>query len=274
MTVWEGRLKPYLEQRKIDVAAAMKRRSSGTLGGMIGEKSLTRGFMACLAANAATGGTVGLVAEFKKAAPVAGPINPRADLEDFIYDITEGGACCLSVAVDRQCYLGGSADLVMATQATPMPLLARDLVVDPYQVLEARLNGADAIVVSPSILGERLAEVLAQSANIALDVVVEVRSAEEVDQALRAGAAMVCVNNRDLETWALDLNQALSLLPLLASERVLAMASGGIADKAYVDQLAASGAKAVIVGEALMRVDDAEVVACDLLGKPRPVYED
>jgi indole-3-glycerol phosphate synthase len=274
VAVWDGKLKPFLDQRKIDVDAAMKRRSMGTIGGMIGEKSLTRGFLGCLTANFVSTGRIGLVAEFKKAAPVVGLINPRADLEDFIYDITEGGASCLSVAVDRQCYRGGSADLVMATQAAAMPILARDLVIDPYQILEARLNGADAVVLSPAILGDRLAESLAKAANVALDVVVEARSADEIAQALDAGARMICVDNRDLETWDVDFDRALSLLPLIPADRALALASGGIADKAYVDQLAARGAKAMIVGEALMRVDDAELVARSLLGLPPPVYED
>lgn len=274
VTVWDGKLKPYLEQRRTDVEAAMKRRSMGAIGGMIGEKSLTRGFHGCLVAQYRATGKIGLVAEFKKAAPVVGNLNTRANLEDFIYDITEGGAACLSVAVDRQCYRGGTGDLAVATQSARMPILARDLVVDPYQILEARLNNADAVVVAAGILGDRLSDALARAANVAMDVVVEVRSEAELTQALEAGAEIICVNNRDLETYELDLNRALTLLPLIPVGRVLPMASGGIADKAYVDQLAQAGAQAMIVGEALMRVDDAEVVARALLGLPPPVYEE
>lgn len=274
MTVWDGKLKPYLEQRKSDVEAAMKRRSMGTIGGMIGEKSLTRGFHGCLVAQYRTTGSIGLVAEFKKAAPVLGNLNTRANLEDFIYDITEGGASCLSVAVDRQCYRGSTGDLAVATQSAHMPILARDLVVDPYQILEARLNNADAVVVAAGILGDRLSDSLARAANVAMDVVVEVRSEAELTQALQAGAEIICVNNRDLETYELDLSRALALLPLIPVGRVLPMVSGGIAERAYVEQVAQAGAQAMIVGEALMRVSDAEVVARDLLGLPPPVYED
>jgi indole-3-glycerol phosphate synthase len=221
-----------------------------------------RGFRAALAGAAG----VALVAEVKKASPSAGVIREDFDPVAIARAYERGGAAAVSILTDRQFFQGDPAFLARARRAVELPLLRKDFLLDPLQVLESRAIGADAcLLIAAALEASQLDELLRGVRALGMDALVEVHDEAELGAALSAGADLVGINNRDLRTFEVKIEVAERLAPRVP-EGVLLVAESGIKTAADVRRLYACGVKAVLVGEALMREPDVESAVRRLLG--------
>ena len=203
-------------------------------------------------------GRLGLIAEIKKASPSAGVICPNLNPADMAKAYESGGASCLSVLTDRKHFQGSLHDLKTVREASKLPLLRKDFVIDAQQILEAAEWGADAVLLIAAILDDPALEALHQLATAAgLNALVEVHDEAEIKRALRIGADLIGVNNRNLRNFAVDLEVTEKLAAKLATlpnrETLLLVAESGIRTREDATRLARCGAQALLVGETLMR---------------------
>jgi indole-3-glycerol phosphate synthase len=197
-------------------------------------------------------GVVRVIAEFKRRSPSAGTLG-GGDPVDVSRLYAEGGAAAISVLTDGPFFGGALADLEAVRGAVDVPVLRKDFILDEVQVWEARAAGADAVLLIARILDDaRLAGLLDLVRELAFGALVEVHDAGELERALGAGAAVVGVNNRDLDTFTTDLGVTLSLASSVPGDRIL-VGESGIRNAADVDRLGDAGVDAVLVGETLMR---------------------
>jgi len=212
-----------------------------------------------------------LIAEIKKASPSAGVIREDFDPAALARAYAEAGAAAISVITDRKFFQGDLAYLADAAQAAPgVPLLRKDFIIDPYQVYEARLKGASAILlIAAALTQEELASLRTLAATLGMDALVEVHDAAELAKALRSGAKIVGVNNRDLRSFTVSLETTLRLRPAIPAG-VVVVAESGIKTREDVLRLEEAGVDAILVGESLMRSADVAAKARELLGRGRP----
>lgn len=207
----------------------------------------------------------GVVAEFKRASPSAGDIadaDPAARARAY----EAGGATAISVLTEPTRFGGALADLQAARLACALPVLRKDFLVHPSQVIESRASGADAVLLIAAALGEReLEALLSAAADLGMDALVETHSIEDLDKALSADASVIGVNARDLETLEVDVDRALGLLPRIPGDRVAVLESG-ISSREQVERATQAGARAILVGEALMRSPDPVPLLLELRG--------
>jgi indole-3-glycerol phosphate synthase len=216
-----------------------------------------RGFIAALE-RAAAPGRLSLIAEIKQASPSKGLIRADFDPPALARAYEAGGAACLSVLTDTPSFRGADAYLAAARAATALPALRKEFLVDPWQVAQSRALGADAVLVILAISDDALAaELLAEAARFGMDALVEAHDEAEVDRAVALGARLIGVNNRNLRTFVTDLAVTERLAARIPPDRLLVTESG-IGAPADVARLAAAGARAMLVGESLMRQADVE----------------
>lgn len=205
-----------------------------------------------------------LIAEHKRRSPSAGVIRADLSLEEVVGAYERGGAAALSVLTENANFGGSLDDLRRARAATDLPVLRKDFIVDPYQVDEAVVAGADAILLIAAALEDgRLSELHAQASERGLSALVEVHDSGELERAVACGARIIGVNNRNLATLEVDTNLTFELLPEIP-DGVLSVAESGFNRAGQIAQLREAGANAVLVGEALMRAEDIEA-ACRAL---------
>jgi indole-3-glycerol phosphate synthase len=215
----------------------------------------TRGFAQALHARIAAG-QAGVIAEVKKASPSQGVIRPDFQPEQIARSYEAGGAACLSVLTDIDFFQGHDAFLPQPRQPTTHPHLRKDFIVDAWQVYEARLIGADCVLLIVSALGDAaLAELCHLAMDLGMDVLVEVHDLDELERALQIPAPLLGVNNRDLRTFEVSLDTTLSLLPAVPADRLLVTESG-IHTPGDVAKMRAAGVDAFLVGERFMRAPD------------------
>jgi indole-3-glycerol phosphate synthase len=201
-------------------------------------------------------GRHGLITEIKKASPSAGLIRDHFDPTTLARAYQAGGASCLSVVTDTPYFAGSDDDLAVARRAVELPVLRKDFILDPYQIIESRRIGADCVLLIMAALSDAMAaELAAAAAELGLDVLVEVHDRGELDRALQLGARMIGINNRDLKTLATELRTAEILTPEVPLDR-LVVAESGIRGPEDLDRLAAAGARCFLVGETLLRQPD------------------
>jgi indole-3-glycerol phosphate synthase len=197
-----------------------------------------------------------LIAEFKRRSPSAGEIRGGAEPAEIARAYEEGGAAAISVLTQETHFGGALADLVEARAACELPVLQKDFIVDRYQVYEAAVAGADAILLIVAALREQdLAGLHSEARGLDLDCLVEVHSEPELETALALDAEIVGINNRNLDDLSVDIQTTFELITDVPAGKTV-VSESGISDRSTIDELERVGVDAVLIGEALMRADD------------------
>lgn len=243
--------------------AASDRRSLDELVVEARSQPAARGFRAALAA--ATPGPA-VIAEVKRRSPSKGPLHPDLDPAVLAVQYEAGGASCLSVLTDAEFFGGAPADLRRAREAGTLPVLRKDFTVSAADVCDARIMGADAVLLIVAALSDReLRDFLSLARSVGLDALVEIHDEAELGRAVGAGADLIGVNQRDLVTFRVDMARAVRLAPQLPAG-VIRVAESGIGGPADAAVLASAGYHAVLVGESLVTSGDPEAAVRALRG--------
>jgi indole-3-glycerol phosphate synthase len=246
-------LSDILARKRDEVEAARRALPEPELRARLRDVPAPRGFEAALSPR---GGPARIVAEVKRASPSLGAIRTGLDAPAQARAYAAAGAAAISVLTDGPGFGGSLADLAAVRAAVDVPLLRKDFVLDGYQLLEARAHGADAALLIVAALDDAaLRDLLAGCSELGLAALVEVHDEAEVDAALRAGARVVGVNNRNLATFAVDLAVSERLLPRLP-DAVRGVAESGVRTAGDARRLRRAGAANLLVGEALVRAPD------------------
>jgi len=256
-------LDTILAHKRDEVTARRERLPDTELRSRLADLPPTRGFTQSLR-NPRIGQTA-LIAEVKKASPTAGLIRPDFDPVAIAGIYEANGAACLSVLTDEKFFQGHDTYLQEVRASVSIPLLRKDFTIDPYQIDEARLLGADAILlIAMALTAQQISDYRAQAEALGLDVLVEVHNEDEMHIAVASGATLIGINSRNLRSFTTDLGIIDRLAPLAGN--ALLVAESGIKTSADVTRVRASGAHAVLVGETLMRSADIGVALRDLMG--------
>ena len=257
-----GVLASIVRTKKEELAALRPRAAS--LEAQVADAPPVRDFAGALRSR-----HVALIAECKRRSPGAGPIRPDLDVAALTRAYEEAGAAALSVLTDSAYFGGSPSDLSTARSATSLPILRKDFTLDPIQVIEARAAGADAILLIVRILEDaELRALLSEADGLGMQALVETHDADELARAVRLGARVIGINNRDLATFTTDLDTTLGLLEQVPEE-VIIVSESGIRGANDVARLGAAGVDAILVGETLLRASDPGTAAAELSRVPR-----
>ena len=248
-----------------EVAAAKDRRPLAAVRADAESRVLTRDFEAAMRQRIAASGSA-VIAEIKKASPSQGVIRDNFEPADIAQSYAEHGAACLSVLTDQSFFQGQADYLKQARASCPLPVLRKDFMVDPYQIYESRVMGADAILLIAACLDDaQLRDFEAIARSLFMAVLVEVHDAAELDRALALKTPLVGINNRNLRSFAVSLDTTLDLLPRVPADRLL-ITESGIHARSDVQRMQAAGVRGFLVGEAFMRAPDPGVAMAKLFG--------
>lgn len=249
-------LDQILQTKWAEIAAAQLRQPLSELKKMVADSDRTRGFANCLRQSSAAG--TAIIAEVKKGSPSKGIIREDFDPVAIARSYQRGGASCLSVLTDEHYFYGSLDYLGQIREQIELPLLRKDFIVDPYQVFQARVAGADAILLIAAALDdEQLLELAELATELKLDTLLEVHDGAELERALPLPVDLIGINNRNLQTFVTDLGVTERLARKIPS-RQLAVAESGIHSREDIERLQQAGAGAFLIGESLMRETDIE----------------
>jgi indole-3-glycerol phosphate synthase len=248
-------LEKILAVKRAEIATARSAAPLARLEDAIAAGSPPRDFVGALRAKLAAGRPA-VIAEIKKASPSKGVIRADFDPAAIARTYAAHGAACLSVLTDRQFFQGAPEYLRAAREASGLPVLRKDFMIDSYQVHEARAMGADCILLIVAALADaQMAELEAAAIALGMAVLVEVHDAAELDRALRLRTPLLGINNRNLRTFETSLDTTLGLLPRIPSGRIV-ITESGILVRDDVERVRSHGVNAFLVGEAFMRAPD------------------
>ncbi|UCG81071.1 MAG: indole-3-glycerol phosphate synthase TrpC [Desulfobacterales bacterium] len=209
-----------------------------------------------------------IIAEIKKASPSAGEIRPDLDVAAIVESYEKGGAAAISVITEENFFLGKLEYLGQARDAGHLPVLCKDFIIDPFQVLAARAAGADALLLIAAVLDQSsLVRLLRTARSLGMGCLVEVHDKDELTRVLTTDARIIGINNRNLRTFEVTLETTLKLRPLVPADR-LVVSESGIHQPADLESLATAGVDAVLVGTSLMRAEDPSRKLRELRGTP------
>jgi indole-3-glycerol phosphate synthase len=244
-------LQRILEVKRGEIAAAKQHSPLSSIENRAHAAPPVRDFVAALRARKPA-----VIAEIKKASPSRGVLRADFDPAAIAQSYEKAGAACISVLTDRQFFQGDAAHLAAARAASALPILRKDFVIEPYQVLESRAFGADCILlIAACLTKDRMIELESLAASLAMAVLVEVHDATELEAALALRTPLIGVNNRNLKTFETRLETTLELLPRIPASRIVITESGILA-AADVSRMRSAGVDTFLVGEAFMRSPD------------------
>ena len=249
-------LEKILARKAQEVAERSARVSLAELERLAAQADPVRGFARVLQAQALLK-QPGVIAEIKKASPSKGVIREHFVPAEIAYSYEKGGATCLSVLTDIDFFQGADLYLQQARAACSLPVIRKDFMIDPYQIVEARALGADCVLLIVSALDDgKMAELASVAKSVGLDVLVEVHDGDELERALKTlDTPLVGINNRNLHTFEVSLETTLDLLPRIPRDR-LVITESGILNRADVELMEINEVYAFLVGEAFMRAEN------------------
>jgi indole-3-glycerol phosphate synthase len=257
-------LDTILATKRDEVAARKQATSLADLQAMALAQTPPRGFRRALDAKAASG--YALIAEIKKASPSKGLIREEFDPASHARDYAAGGAACLSVLTDAPYFQGHEDYLIAARAACPLPVIRKDFMIDPWQAIEARAIGADAILIIVAALDNgAMAEIEDAALGLGMDVLVEVHDADELDRALKLKSRLIGVNNRNLKDFTVDFARTYELVGH-APAGCTFVAESGLTTRAELDAMAEHDIRCFLIGESLMRQADVQAATRALVG--------
>lgn len=258
-------LNKIVAHKQVEVATAIAAVPTSELKGRISDlEDLPRGFEQHLRDAVASDWTA-IIAEVKKGSPSRGVIRENFDPLEIAETYQNNGATCLSVLTDEQFFMGHLRNLALIRETVSLPLLRKDFICDPYQIYEARSAGADAVLLIAAMLDlNQLREFHAVAKDINLDVLLEVHDEAEMEKALQTDCKLIGVNNRNLRTFTTDLDTTGRLARMMPNDRLL-VSESGISNREDINRLAADGAKAYLIGEAIIREADIGLKLRELL---------
>ncbi|HEB77701.1 MAG TPA: indole-3-glycerol phosphate synthase TrpC [Methylothermaceae bacterium] len=258
-------LQRILATKQEEISARRRRMPLVEIRELAESQEQPRDFYGALKRRISTG-QAAVIAEVKKASPSKGVIRASFDPRQIAHSYAQGGATCLSVLTDRPYFQGSEAYLQLARDASGLPTLRKDFIIDPYQVYEARAIGADAVLLIVAALDDGLLRDLYRLIQeLGMATLVEVHDAEELDRALPLQDAILGINNRDLRTFTTSLDNTIRLLPMIPRER-LVVAESAIHTPEDVAYMRSHGVHAFLVGEAFMRAEDPGAKLRELFG--------
>lgn len=248
--------------KRTEVARCKELRPTGQLEALLHKLPRTRSLEERLRASP----HLSLVAEVKAASPSRGILRQDINPSEIAIEYQENGAAAISVLTDERFFHGGLSHLSEVRRAVGLPLLRKDFIIDEYQLLEARVSGADAALLIAAILDEKeLVRFLNTASRLGLGCMVEVHTEEELKKVLSTPATLIGINNRDLQTFKIDLETTLRLRPLIPGDKTV-VSESGIKSRADVVRLEGAGVDAVLVGEALVQSEDIGKKIRELMG--------
>jgi len=258
-----GILAEIVNKKRGEIPALRSRASA--LEGELANSPEIRDFLSAISSDE----HVALIAECKRQSPGAGLIRPDIEVGPLSVSYERGGAAALSILTDTPYFGGALADLRAAREASSLPILRKDFMLDPLQILEARVAGADAVLLIVRILKDEVLKKLMNEAEaLEMAALVEVHNGLELRRALEVGAKVIGINNRDLATFMTDLDTTIRLLEGVPKGTIV-VSESGIYEPQDVDRLGAVGVNAVLVGESLLRSPDPGMAAQGLAQIPR-----
>ncbi|MFC7460407.1 indole-3-glycerol phosphate synthase TrpC [Hydrogenophaga defluvii] len=256
-------LEKIVAVKREEIAAAQRKKPLEMVRADAESRLLTRDFEGALRTKIAKG-LPAVIAEIKKASPSKGVIREDFIPADIAQSYAEHGAACLSVLTDRDFFQGSPDYLKQARASCDLPVLRKDFMVDAYQVYEARVMGADCILLIAACLDDtQMAELEALAHSLGMAVLVEVHDGAELERALKLKTRLLGINNRNLRTFEVSLSNTLDLLPRVPADRLL-ITESGILTGADVKTMRDAGVHAFLVGEAFMRAPDPGAALADV----------
>ena len=227
--------------------------------------SEVRGFQNALMLASSKG--FGLIAEIKKASPSKGIIRNKFEPENLAISYEKGGAACLSILTDAPSFQGHENYLIKARKKVNLPVLRKDFMLDPYQIIEARSINSDCILIIMAFVSDALAKELEDVAfEYKMDVLIEVHNEDELERALKLRSTLIGINNRNLKTFEVSLSTTKNLAKLVPLDYTL-VSESGIFSNADLLHLSKFGARSFLIGESLMREENVEKATAELLGR-------